>query len=251
MPLIKTPLLILLTLFALTTRAQYPFEKYPAIKYKEYKHWKLNFGERWADEHHSISFYTTIPRFFDKESLTIRMTTEDDSHDSYIRLYKGKKLIQKFPSELSFTSGDTSQPLRVADINGDSLKDIKLIISGHGCGLAAEYAQVIYLFSQPGNKFTKVSYTDMMEDNNRVERDMDGNGNFEIITKYLQGYKKHNYWVFNIYKFTDNKLINVNDKFDYPIMVQNLNRANYKPANFNKTILNKYSLKKPGHYFTP
>lgn len=194
-----------------------------------------------------LSFDLRIPGFFENQKLRIRLSTGINTSHSYIILYKGKQLLQKIPEAMAFYSGDLPEPVRVADINGDGLMDIKISVSYHGCGLAAEYVKVIYLFQQPGNKFTKIAYTDMMYDN-RPERDMDGDGKYEIITKTIQEHKTHNYWLFNIYSFKDNALVNVNDKYGFPIMVQYLYRQNYTPANISNAILKKYAVKLPEEY---
>ncbi|MCD6010540.1 MAG: hypothetical protein K0Q79_402 [Flavipsychrobacter sp.] len=192
-----------------------------------------------------LSDYQTISPFFPGESITIRLVSCDSTSTIYI--YKGKHQIQTIEERMSFFEGNLGEPIRIADINGDGLKDIKLVIPYMGNGLAAENMRIIYLFQRPGMKFTKIVYMDKMPEN-RPERDMNKDGNYEIITKTLQEHGAHNYWLFNIYNFKDNKLVNVNEKFGYPIMVQYLNRDNYTPANIDKSILKKYSMKVPEDY---
>ena len=64
--------LYLLTL-TLTSFGQYPFEKYPAVKYKTYKSWKIYSIN---DKEQTTEFVLTIPKFFDKkDSLTILLTS--------------------------------------------------------------------------------------------------------------------------------------------------------------------------------
>jgi hypothetical protein len=232
---------LILVLFSLAfiCRAQYPFEKYPAIKYRAYEGWTLS-----NIDTNSINVSISsiiIPNFYGKENLKIKMLVNDQD-TSYILLYKGEKLFQKIFADVPYKP----KSIRVADINGDGLQDIKLVTPHMGStGLASMNMDIIYLFQKPNGKFTFISYTDMV-DMNRAERDIDGDGNYEIITMYLQDYETHNYWVFNLYNYKNGKLVNVNEKFDYPIMVQFLYRENYKPANFGKAIRKKYSLKEPG-----
>ncbi len=216
------------------------------MKYKEYRNWVNDKQEKIAD-FDSISYHKTIPDFFGNESLLIRLVTHIDSSNYTICLFKGRKLLQKIQADMTLIIHNKKGPIRIADINGDGLLDLKIMMNGTGCGLAAEYSKVIYLFQRPGFKFTLVSYTDMMYEN-RTERDLNGDGNYEIITKGIQNYKEHNYWVFNIYNYKDNNLINVNHKFDYPIMIQNLYRQNYVPASFTKKLREKYSLKHPEEF---
>lgn len=53
-----------------------------------------------------------------------------------------------------------------------------------------------------------------------TERDFNADNNFEIITMTLDQYENHNYWTFNIYNFENGTLINQNQKYGYPIMIQ-------------------------------
>jgi hypothetical protein len=119
------------------------------------------------------------------------------------------------------------EPLRTADINGDNLMDVKMVIPYMGNGLAAMNQRVIYLFQKPDGLFHKISYLDKME-TNRPERDLDGDNKYEIITMTLKGYENHNYWTFNVYNYINEELINQNENFEYPIMIQFLYRENYK-----------------------
>ncbi len=244
---VKSWLSVVIVFIALNSSAQYPFEKYPPIKYKEYGPWKID-KKAMMNDRDVVAFYMVIPNFFERENLTIRITTHDrKSNISQIKLFKGKKLIGNLHEKMFFSMLNLSEPVRVANIKGDSLKDIKLIVPYMGCGLASLNVRVIYLFQKPNNKFTKISYMDM-SDPNIAERDLDMNGTYKIITKALRTYKDHNYWLFNLYNFKDNALINVNEKFNYPIMVQYLYRQNYTPSQLSKSILEKFSSKLPEEY---
>jgi hypothetical protein len=205
---------------------QEPFEKYPQILYKEYKGWKLyDKTEKERKIHHTI----TIPNFFkNKDSITIQLTSFTDKRDSsYLRIYRNKRQIERFFEPMSFSDINIFEPIRIADINGDSLFDLKLLIPYMGCGIASLNVRVIYLFQNPESNFTKISFDDKMN-NNRPERDFDGDKNYEILTMTLTSYENHSYWLYNIYDFNLNGLINVNVKDDYPIMIQFLNRENFQ-----------------------
>lgn len=118
------------------------------------------------------------------------------------------------------------ETIKVADINGDSLNDIKLIAWYMGNGTASMNVRTIYLFQNPNGHFRKISFDDKIG-NDRPERDIDGDGNYEIITMTLQGFESHNYWLFNLFNYTNDNLENVNSKDNYPILIQVLNRENY------------------------
>ena len=222
-------ILLLLMLSAFIVKAQYPFEKYPAIKDKEYKDWKIY--DRLGEEN-KIHFTLTIPKFFDNgDSITVQLTSFGDlwhqADTSQIRIYRNHQLIQKIKENMQFDLINMYYPLRTADFNGDGLTDLKIVVPYMGNGIAALNMRVIYLFQNADHHFTKISFTDMVS-GNRPERDLDGDGNYEIITMTLQNYGEHNYWLFNLYNFNSKDLVSVNAKHDYPIMVQYLNRENYE-----------------------
>ena len=107
--------------------------------------------------------------------------------------------------------------------------DIKLFVPNYGCGGYNFYVRVIYLLQKPDGNFNKISFTDLFMDfKNRLERDFDGDGFYEVITQTFQNYQNHNYWLFDLYDFKNDSLVNVNYKDNYPIMIQLLNRENYE-----------------------
>jgi hypothetical protein len=222
--------LLTLTLLTWTTEAQFPFEKYPAISYKNFNDWQLyDRSEKEKKFHHTLS----IPDFYaDNDTLTIQLTSFTNNWDSsFIRIFKNKKQIQKFFEPMGFSPSNMFEPIRVADINGDGLSDLKLIVSYNGTGTACLNVRIIYLFQKNAGEFTKISFNDMMDENKRQERDFDGDKNFEIITMNLRYYGDHSYWLFNLYNFDSDGLLNVNWKDNYPIMTQFLLRDNFEITN--------------------
>ena len=114
-----------------------------------------------------------------------------------------------------------------------------------GCGLASLNVRVIYFYQNTNKNFTKVSFYDKMNEN-RFERDLNSDGKFEIITMTLQGHQNHNYWLFNVYNYENGNLICVNDKIDYPIMIQFLYRENYAiTTKLTRQEMKKYQHRKP------
>jgi len=222
----RITLIIILILTTGILKGQEPFEKYPAISYKEYNDWMLyDKSVKEKSVHHTL----TIPDFFEnKDSITIQLTSFIHNWDSsYIRVYRNKKQIQKFFEPMGFSPTNIFEPIRIADINGDSLTDLKILIPYMGSGTAMLNVRVIYLFQKSGGNFTKISFDDKMN-GNRPERDFDGDKNYEIISMTLTGYENHSYWLYNLYNYSLNGLINVNVKDDYPIMIQFLYRENYQ-----------------------
>ncbi len=207
-------------------KGQEPFEKYPAISYTEYKDWKLYDK---SEKEKKVYNTLTIPDFYEnKDSITIQLTSFVDNWDSsYVMIYKNKKQIQKFFEPMGFSQSNVFEPIRIADINGDGLTDLKILIPYMGNGTASLNVRAIYLFQKSNGNFTKISFDDKM-DGNRPERDFDGDKNYEIITMTLTGYENHSYWLYNLFDYNSTGLVNVNAKYDYPIMIQFLYRENYK-----------------------
>jgi hypothetical protein len=245
----KIILILVISLFSLLSFGQYPFEKYQSPNYLEYNDRKLY---DWSETKHTVNHTITIEQFYDNnDTLTIQLTTFTDDIDkaSVIRIFRNKTQIQKMTVNMFFNQSNTSvNPIRVADINGDGLRDLKIIVPFMGNGLAALNVEVIYLFQTGEGKFIKISYADMMIDN-RPERDLDSDGNFEIITMNLNSYESHNYWTFNLFEYKDEELKNANQKDDYPIMIQYLFRDNYEITNnISREKMKGFELKLPIAY---
>ncbi|WP_395057046.1 hypothetical protein [Flavobacterium sp.] len=213
----KNCLILMLLFFTLFVRGQYSFENFPAIKYKEYKNWKTEDSIETKD---FISRINYIPKFYNKlNSLTIKLTVFDSLEYTEIKIYKKNKEIQKIiEKRMSIITEPTS--VYVEDINSDGLKDLKFLIPNYGCGNYNYYCEVFYLIQNKNGTFDKISYSDIfIEYINRVERDFNNDGKFEIITQTFESYKKHNYWSFNIYNLKNGKFENVNNLANYPILV--------------------------------
>jgi hypothetical protein len=214
--------------------AQYSFESKPAIKYKAYKKWKVV-------EHSETNtdYSIIIPNFFaDHQSIGIKISGNNEKDRTRFFLLKGNKPVCNFIDSLSVSApskGFNPQAAFVEDINGDGLKDLKVTIPFYGgCGGFNFYAQIIYFFQQPDGSLKAFSFSDWMDNEgfpNRPERDFDADRNFEIITKTFQSYGRHNYELYNLYSFGNGKLINVNKKADYPILIQLLWGPNYTLTN--------------------
>lgn len=201
-------------------KAQYPFEKEKGIKYIEYKNWE---NIEFSKDSFPLKKEIVIPDFgLNKKQLKIECIakfSQNDSLDSTIlKIYFDDKLVKK----ININVNPIFEPLSIymQDVNGDKLQDLKLIFPNYGCGNYNYYCQVVYLFQNKENKFNEIIFTDLYEDfENRIERDFNKDGNFEIITQTFKNYGKHNYWLFNIYNFYKGKLLNVNYLKNYPIMI--------------------------------
>jgi hypothetical protein len=216
---------------SLTSFGQYPFEKYPSPSYSTFNNW--NNIEKDTEIEETLS----IPKFYKNgDTLTIKITSQDTLETSYIRLYRSNKLFQTFTESTTFSLADSYNKIYVADINGDNLLDLKFYSPQPGNGIAFMNNDVIYLFQNKDENFTKISFIDMFDYGidsfkYRAERDFDGDHNYEIITMYLVFYDNHSYWKYDLYNYIDGKLINVSLKHKYPIMIQYLFRLNFKVTN--------------------
>lgn len=239
--------IFVLTFLTWTAKGQFPFEKYPAIKYKSYNDWKTYDK---TEKEKSVHSTLTIPKFYDNgDTLTIQLTSFTDHwwDNSIIRVFRNKTETQKIFENIAFNPVGLDT-LRVADINGDGLQDIKIISAYMGNGTAALNVKVIYLFQKPDQNFAKISFADKMS-NNRPEQDFDSDGNYEIITMDLVGHEKHSYWVFNIFNYNNGGLVNSNIKDNYPIMVQFLYRDNYEITNrISRDKMKAFALTLPNDY---
>lgn len=242
----KTILLIISLIYS-ASYGQYPFEKYNQPKYDEFDQWDHCDA---AESKQRIDHTLVIDNFFEGEALTIQLTsfTENVWEDSQITLWRGGTQIQKFCEDMLFIPINSNEPVRMADLNGDGLKDLKLVVSYMGNGLASLNVRVIYLMQEKGKAFSKISFTDKM-DVNRPERDFDNDGIFEIVTMKLNGHEGHSYWAFNIFEFSDSGLRNCNHKDDYPIMVQYLYRDNFEITDkLDRSEMKSYALTLPIDY---
>lgn len=231
-------------LFSITLRGQYSFEKFPPIKSEEYNNWKT------IENKKKIVNTLTIPNFFRKgENLTIKLTSYSEHwfENSLVEIFYKNIQTNKFSENINFNPTGLSS-IKVIDINSDGLKDIKIIENFMGNGTASLNIKIIYLIQKSNHKFEKISFNDK-EGENTLERDFDGDGNYEIITKTLETYQNHSYWVFNLYNYKNSGLINVNKKSNYPIMVQFLDRDNYLITDkIGREKMKKFTLDFPEEY---
>lgn len=225
-----------LFLFPIFVFGQYPFEKFQSPQYKS-----LVF--EMTQKENVVEYSKILTSFFnDKSDVEVVINGNlENSKKTYIQVkskFNSKRYFEEIP--IQGTDG-----LYIADFNGDGKKDFKIVCLYMGSGLAGLSVRVLYFFQKENKEFAKISFDDMME-GNRIERDLNGDGNFEIITMTLQGHLNHNYWLFNVYNYVDGNLSCLNDKVNYPIMVQFLYRDNYKiTKKISRKEMKNYQLKKP------
>ncbi|MBE9585192.1 hypothetical protein IM792_12095 [Mucilaginibacter sp. JRF] len=229
----KYLILIILLNFGLNSYAQYPFEKYPKPKYKV-----VPFKVIVDNEKKYVLRSASYKGY--------HITLEDvDSEAQILRLFYKQKLIKKLQSDLGYTrlTLETDSTLYAADIDGNGLVDFKLKTYNNGSGLAGSRMNKLFLFNKGKNKFSAVQYMDFFDN---IERDLNGDGCFDIVTQHYLLQNNHSYWVFDMFNFRDGKFVNVSAENNYPILVQLLYRDNYKITNhFTRKQMRKFSFKKP------
>lgn len=244
----RISLIVIMISLTAFLKAQYPFEKYQAMDYSKKGKWTC-YDKR--EKENKMHWTMSFPGFYKNgDSLTVQLTTFGDKDTSLIRIFRNKKQVQIFeePYAVGRNFGMLTDTVFFGDINGDLLPDIKILCWYGGCGTASLNERVIYLIQRPDDNFTKVSFKDMAA-STRPERDLNNDGNYEIITMTLNGYEGHNYWTFNLYNFINGDLVCVNDKFDYPIMIQFLNRENHTVTDkVSKDVMKTFSAAKPDEY---
>lgn len=238
--------IVFLLVFVFNSFGQYPFEKFSAIKYKTYNGWKAC---KTGNEQ-TTAFTLTIPKFFNRQdNLTILLTVFDTNRDSSVitMLRNGRKL-QQFSEPMLFNDMNLTEAVMMADINGDKLNDLKLVIPYMSNGLGIN-VRVIYLFQHEKTSFAKLSFDDEMFGYNRQERDFNNDGNYEIVTMSLVGYQNHSYWAFNLFDYKNNDLVNVNNKYNYPVLVQFLFKDNYRiTKNMSRQKMKQFAQTEPDDY---
>lgn len=150
----------------------------------------------------------------DKYAYSITLRPDAVKEITWITIKKNGHTLQKI-EEPTGLNGYRIDSAYVADINGDGLADVKFMIPMQANKTNRINRTEVYLFQHPKHGFTKISFGDV---NGRRERDMDRDKNYEIITRALRSYKGHNYWIFNVYQYTNGDLLNVSKKYGYPRM---------------------------------
>jgi len=125
------------------------------------------------------------------------------------------------------------------------LLDVKILGAYEAADTYGGGWRVIYLLQDSTGHFTKISFFDKQA---LPERNIDGDSIFVAVTASFQHFE-HSYWVYNLYKFAKDGLVDVSEKHGYPIFVQELYKENHKLAH-NKPleVRRKFILAEPPEY---
>jgi len=214
----KTLTTLLLLLVCGSIYADYPFEKYPAIRYRAYGQ-----GLHLAYDSTGVTFKYTDPH--SKAAIRIFFNFSRDADSSNILVYRNGQLVQRIIEPDEFNVYEAPDTVFVGDLNADGLPDLKVTVGYVGCGIASELVRKIYLLQRPDGTYSKYSITDF---STMHERDFSGDHHYEIIGMDLDHYANHSYWVFDIYGWEGNRLVNEGKRYNYPILIQYLFTENYR-----------------------
>ncbi len=231
--------------------AQYPFEKYKSPEVIKFNNWiDSSDTEEMASQFIQINLSGVYKNSDGCQLKVSPYLNNVDNKLSYtqIQIFRNNHQIQEFHSDkIDFVGSHlTPYSVKVGDFNGDGFKDIKIYGWYGGNGLASLYNRVIYLFQKRNGSFTKVSFLDMGE---REERDFNKEGKYEVITMKVININNHNFWFFQLYQWEGDTLVTVSKKYSYPILIQLLYKPNYIVYNKISKIQNeKYLDLQPDEY---
>jgi hypothetical protein len=234
-------LLPLLALLPFQPAAQYPFERYPAVQYQSAGGWQP--GEPAAAPPRVTA---TAAVRAGSQSYRLRVFNKRIPSDTFYVALTAAGVTKQFLEPWYLLPESLTQPVRVADINGDGLHDLKLVVNAVGGGAVRGLVRLVYLFGQPAGGFDKVSFLSFHDG---PERDFDGDGNHEMIVRELVSYRGHSYWSFNVFQYTGGRLVNVSPRYGYPVLVQFLNKPNYQATTqITPREARQFLLKQPREY---
>jgi hypothetical protein len=214
--------------------AQYPFEKFPKLKYDS-----VLFKRIAVTEKNNVF----IANYKDYKIELLELPLKDSTN---LLIYRNSKLIQKIKSDI-FLYPYLDEMLYVADIDGNGLIDFKFTSGNVGAsGLASSRVFKFYLFNKGNNRFLPIVLGDFFS---YKERQLLPGKSYVIVGQSLAEYKGHNYWLFDLYIYKNGKIVNVNKQYGYPIAVPYLFDEVFKPTNkIPKKELERLSLKVPDFY---
>lgn len=234
-------LLPLLALLPFRPGPQYPFERYPALRYQFSGPWQ---GAEPGAAAPKVTATADVRA--GSQSYNLRVFNGRIPSDTFYVALTATGVTRQFLEPWYLLPESLTQPVRAADINGDGLTDLKLVVNGMGAGAVPGLVRLVYLFGQPGGGFAKVSFLSFHDG---PERDFDGDGNHELVVRELVSYRGHSYWAFNVFRYTDGQLVNVSPRYGYPVLIRFLDKPNYQvTTNISSREARQFLLKQPREF---
>jgi hypothetical protein len=228
----------ILVLLTLKGYAQYPFEKFPVKKYDSVA-FKL-VGE---------DFDTTSVDYAHYKNYTIKLVRDKSAQlGGKILLYYKGKLIKTADGHFGMIRS-ADFPLYIEDVNGDGIPDFVFkTFNSAGTGLAGAHIYNTWFIKKSNNDFQTIQFQSFYDKPERQYK-FDGKGNYITIGQSLTFYKRHSYWIFDLYQYKNGKLINVSEEYNYPVAVPYLDKETYTPTNkIPKKQLERLSLKQANFF---
>ena len=141
----------------------------------------------------------------------IKITLKEINWNSKLLIKDGHQILMKLHVS---EADDLPFPNAVywVDIDGNGFKDVIVLSSFRGCGIAAHFDHVDIFLKKPNQSYQKISYDTLDADIHDFVT-LNKNGEYEvIITGFYEG-KTHNYFSYDIYEFKNYKLYNADKKF--------------------------------------
>ena len=234
-------LLPLLALLPFRATGQYPFERYPAVRYAASGEWQLT---RATSPPRPVSATAAVR--VGSQSYNLRVFNRRIPSDTFYVALSTGGVTKQFLEPWYLLPESLTQPVRVADLDGDGLPDLKLVINAVGGGGVRGLVRLVYLFGRPGGGFAKVSFLSFHDG---PERDFDGDGNYEMVVRELVSYRGHSYWSFNVFRYSGGQLVNVSPRYGYPVLIPFLNKPSYQVStNISRREAQRFLLKRPREY---
>lgn len=210
----------------------YTFSSKPVPAFESFNLKRVETGE---DAGRMVTFIPAI--FPDNEGGVIQLLDIEINPDSVVNMLtisKGKKVLSQFI--LSEFSPNYPENVEMADLNKDGRKDLVLSFETGGNGLASNWRWVFILFQREDLGFDLHRFTNMLPNESYgLFRDFDEDGYFELVvgnhTNVTEkgSLNNHSYWFFNVFGWSNEKPININEKWGFPLVYRHLETINRKP----------------------
>jgi hypothetical protein len=221
---------ILVILISTICSAQEPFLKFSSPKF-------LNCGD-WSDSaiaqnSEPRNHETTIAMLFcvykNRDTLSIAISQGHAARSVKFDIYRNSRLIQSFdndPIDYNLAHWAT-EPIAVTDFNNDGLIDFRIDGVIFGADTYGGGTREFYFLQNKQGLFTKLSFFTKLD---VTERDIDNDSVFAVVPCQFERTNGHSYWIYGLYKFTSDDLVDIADAHNYPVFVQELFRPNHVPA---------------------
>jgi hypothetical protein len=161
-----------------------------------------------------------------------------------IEIHRDGRKIQSYTTRIPYTHEVLSDSVFAADFNNDGLVDYKLIAKNTAITFVGNKYRKMYLIQQENGTFDIHYFMDFYREK---ERDLDGDGTWEVITRHAYYKNLIVYWVFDTFNFGNGAIVNTGSQFGYPRMTDNTDKLE-DTKEFKKEDWHIYSRSVPDNY---